>query len=162
MSSLILLSVTVAGSEPVHGRPERCVEDFRIEGSYRSDLIIIPGVTNCFSCALDSASNDTILFWYVSVDHQLLPASSVPHIETEGNFLILPTPESYVEPGTAGRKDIVCTDSNGQELEARLVSPGKKIKEIQLYHYTRYCKVSKFLPISINAHLYRFVAATVP
>ena len=104
-------------------QPERCVQNFRIDTDH-ADLIIVPGVINCFSCALDNASNPATIFWEVSLDSEFVPATSVPFIDIEGNFLILPTPESYVEPGTAGRRDLVCTDSNGQELEARLVSPG--------------------------------------
>ena len=101
-------------------RPEQCQVLYYIEED-RSSFIIVPEVTNCFNCALH---NESMLSWLVSIDTgDLVPASTVPNVEIEANYLIVPIPTDYVEPGNAGRRDIICTTGNRQ-LEARLTSPG--------------------------------------
>ena len=88
------------------------------------DIYITPGVVNCFSCALDSMGS---VIWQVEIDGDLvLPSVSEGTAATEGNFLIIAMPDNYVQPGTGGRQDIVCTSAvSGQNLEARLASPSK-------------------------------------
>ena len=108
--------------------PERvqCAQIFRIKRD-QTNIYIVPGVVNCFSCALDTMGNVT---WQVGLGGDLVPALSplalAFSIEIVDNFLVIAMPESYVRPGTAGRQDIVCISLLGsQSLEARLASPSK-------------------------------------
>ena len=82
----------------------------------------MPGVVNCFSCALDTTGGS--VSWQVELDGDPVPASSLPDIVVNGNFLVIAMPDNYVQPGTAGRRDIHCS-ANGQSVEARLASPSK-------------------------------------
>ena len=113
---------TGSGQNP----PSQCVHNLQVEYN-RIDLYIMPGVVNCFSCALDNKSDIT---WQVSLpNHELIPVSSSPDAVTDGNFLVILMPEMYVLPGTSGRRGIVCTSLfDGRILEARLASPS--IREI--------------------------------
>ena len=64
--------------------------------------------------------------WQVELNRDLIPPSLSPDAETDGNFLVIAMPDNYVQPGNSGRRDIACTSTvNGQNLEARLASPGK-------------------------------------
>ena len=64
--------------------------------------------------------------WQVELDGDPIPASSSPDVVVNGNFLVIAMPDDYVQPGTSGRKDIVCYSLiNGQTLEARLASRSK-------------------------------------
>jgi hypothetical protein len=86
------------------------------------DLYITPGLVNCFSCALD-AGGSTSVSWQVELDGDLVPASTSPDVVVDGNFLVIAMPNDYVQPGTSGRRDILCTNlANGQSLDARLAS----------------------------------------
>ena len=100
--------------------PAQCVQTFRIEQD-RVDLYIAPGVVNCFSCALDPNGR---VSWKVQLENELVPVSSSPDAVVIGNFLVITMPDDYVQPGTAGRRDISCT-VNDQHLEARLASQSK-------------------------------------
>ena len=73
--------------------------------------------------------------WQVDRDGLLVPvSSSSPDVVTNGNFLVITTPESYVLPGTSGRQDILCTSLvNGQSLEARLASPSKNLIHMNIF-----------------------------
>ena len=82
----------------------------------------MPGVVNCFSCALDTTSGS--VSWQVELDGDSVPVSSSPDAVVNGNFLVIAMPDNYVQPGTAGRRDIHCS-ANHQSLEARLASPSK-------------------------------------
>ena len=84
----------------------------------------MPGVVNCFSCALDNMGN---VNWQVNMDGDLVPVSLSPDAVTDGNLLVIAMPDDYVLPGTAGTQDIVCISIlNGQnQLEAQLASPSK-------------------------------------
>ena len=108
---------------PPHA-PSQCVQSFRIEHD-RVDLYIVSGVVNCFSCALDAIGG---VSWEVEVDGALVPISTLPDdniIVVNGSFLIIAMPDNYVQPGTSGRRDIICiSHANGQTLDARLASPG--------------------------------------
>ena len=83
------------------------------------------GVVNCFSCALDAIGG---VSWEVEVDGVLVPISTLSDdniIVVNGSFLIIAMPDNYVQPGTSGRRDIICiSHANGQTLDARLASPG--------------------------------------
>ena len=110
----------IAGST----QSSQCEEVYHIEED-RSRFIIVPGVKNCFGCALQSVGT---VSWLVSINGDLVPASTVSFVETEANYLVLPMPTDYVEPGNAGRRDIICTSGN-QQLEAGLISPGNSVIE---------------------------------
>ena len=84
----------------------------------------MPGVVNCFSCALDTGGS---VSWQVELNGDLVPVSSSPDTVVDGNCLVIAMPDNYVQPGTAGRRDILCS-ANGQSLEARLASPSKYAK----------------------------------
>ena len=87
----------------------------------------MPGVVNCFSCALDSNGSVSWKVHNVTVDGdlELVPVSSSSDAVADGNFLVVAMPETYVQPGPSGRRNIVCISLvNGQILEARLASPG--------------------------------------
>ena len=97
------------------------MQTFRIEQD-RIDIYITPGVVNCLSCALDTVGS---VNWQVELNGDLVSVSSSPDAVTDGNFLVIATPDNYVQPGTSGRLDIVCSAAtNGQNIEARLTSPG--------------------------------------
>ena len=98
--------------------PSQCVHTLRIENDWE-DLYIMPGVTNCISCAV---AGDVV--WQITVNDILIPVSAASQITyTENNYLIIPSPESYVLPGQSGRQNIECNGASS--LEARLVSPSK-------------------------------------
>ena len=82
----------------------------------------MPGVVNCFSCALDTTGGS--ISWQVELDGDLVPVSSSPDAVVNDNLLIIAMPDDYVQPGTSGRRDIGCS-ANGRSLEARLASPSK-------------------------------------
>ena len=91
------------------------METFRIEED-GIDIFIIPGVVNCFSCALDTQVE---VVWQTE-------GSEAP-LERD-NYLIIAIPETYILPGISGRRNITCisTIDNGLlPLRARLASPCK-------------------------------------
>ena len=65
--------------------------------------------------------------WQVDLDGDLVVVTLSPDAEANGNFLVIATPGDYVQPGTSGRQDIVCSLANNEavRLEARLASPSK-------------------------------------
>ena len=83
----------------------------------------MPGVVNCFICALDTNGS---VAWQVMLNGDLVPVSSSPDAVADDNFLVIAMPKNYVLPGTSGRRVIICTSiDNGQNFEARLASPSK-------------------------------------
>ena len=90
----------------------------------RQDLYIMPGVVNCISCNIVGS-----IAWQIEVDGDLFQATSssaAQFASTMNNYLIIAMPEDYVEPGTLGRRDILCSAPAGSpSLEARLASPSK-------------------------------------
>ena len=111
--------MSLLGSDP--STQAHCLRTFRIEHN-RMDVYIMPGVVNCFSCALDTMGN---VSWQLQ-DGEHVPASLSSDAVTDGNFLVIAMPDDYVLPGTSGRRTIVCTSLvNQQTLEARLGSPSK-------------------------------------
>ena len=98
--------------------PSQCVHTLQIKND-REDLYIMPGVINCVSCAV---AGDVV--WEITVNGIQVPVSSASQIaSTENNYLIIPSPESYVLPGQSGRQNIECIGVSS--LEARLASPSK-------------------------------------
>ena len=92
----------------------------------RQDFIIIPGVTNCFSCS--PASTDPL--WTVEIGCVLVAVPNMTPLTVgtttvvaRNGIVVLPMPELYILAGNIGRRDLVCTDSFGDEYEARLISP---------------------------------------
>lgn len=64
--------------------------------------------------------------WQVEENGDFVSPSASPNAEAVGNFLVIASPDTYIEPGTAGRRDIRCTSlTNGQNYEVRLASPSK-------------------------------------
>ena len=88
------------------------------------ELYITPGVANCFSCALDTMGP---INWQVDLDGDLVVVTLSPDAVAVGNFLVIAMTDSYVQPGTSGRRNIVCSLANNEalRLEARLASPSK-------------------------------------
>ena len=100
----------------------------RIEND-REDLYIMPGVTNCVSCAV---AGDVM--WEIEVNGIQISVSSMSASQiasTENNYLIIPSPESYVLPGQSGRQNIECFGVLSS-LEARLASPSKMDRFIMI------------------------------
>ena len=88
----------------------------------------MPGVVNCFMCDLPGN-----IAWQVEENRDLVPPAQSPNAEAVGNFLVIATPNAYVTPGTAGRRDIVCTSlTDGRNYEVRLASPSKSKSSLQL------------------------------
>ena len=84
----------------------------------------MPGVVNCFSCALDTMGN---VNWQVDLDGDLVVVTLSPDAVAVGNFLVIAMPDNYVQPGTSGRRNIACSlaFNDTVRLEARLASPSK-------------------------------------
>lgn len=101
--------------------PEQCAQTFRITQN-GTDIYIMPGVVNCFSCALMTNGN---VSWVVTVAGDfMLVFEEFPNATTNGIFLIIA--ENYVQPGPSGRQTIVCIsrDNDGDYFVATLASPG--------------------------------------
>ena len=83
----------------------------------------MPGVVTCFSCNLPGT-----ITWQIEENRESVPLSQSSNAEAVGNFLVIASPDTYVTPGTAGRRDILCTSlTDGQNYEVRLASPSKSI-----------------------------------
>ena len=90
----------------------------------------MPGVVNCFSCALDTNGS---VAWEVDRDGDLVPVSLSPAAVAIDNFLVITMPKMYVLPGTSGRRSILCTSvDNSQNLEGRLASPSIRVDASKL------------------------------
>ena len=83
----------------------------------------MPGVVNCFNCTLNTAGGS--VSWQIELDGDPVPVSLSPDaVVNHDNLLVIAMPDDYVQPGTAGRRDIHCSAIN-ESLEARLASPSK-------------------------------------
>ncbi len=118
------------------GQSTQCERIFQIDSEQNVDIVIVPGVVNCFSCALDR------VIWLVELDNgdivQPDSESSPDTVAVNGTRLVLAMPENYVQPGTAGRKYIECVSQlNNSNIEVRLASPskGRWLVIILSYHY---------------------------
>ena len=115
-------SITGAGLAQT---PSQCQQNFRLDANTGRDVIIVLGVVNCFSCAVDATQGVSVLWKF---DNNVVTTLLSNGVEAVGNYLVLNNPGAAVRPGSAGKVDIVCTDQNGvisDEFEARLNSPGK-------------------------------------
>ena len=66
--------------------------------------------------------------WQVEENRDLVAPAQSPNTEVVGNFLVIASPDTYITPGTSGRRDIVCTSqADGRNYEVRLASPSKSI-----------------------------------
>jgi hypothetical protein len=93
-----------------------------------TDINIVPGVVNCFSCALVTEGD---VVWQVELNGILVPASSSPDAVADNNFLVIEMPDDYVLSGPSGRQNISCTSLvDGQTIEARLASMGERVASI--------------------------------
>ena len=103
--------------------PTQCVHNLRIETD-RQDTYIMPGVVNCISCNIMGS-----ILWQIEVDGDLISTTTPTaalFASTMNNYLIIVMPEGYVEPGTSGRRYILCSAPAGTpSLVARLASPSK-------------------------------------
>ena len=118
---IIVCAGSCSGSGSGSGPPAQCVQTFRIEQD-QIEQYIVPGVVNCFSCALDTMGS---VSWQVELDGDLVPVSLSPDAVADGNCLIVEMPDNYVLPGPSGRRNITCTSLvDGQTFEARLASLG--------------------------------------
>ena len=120
MDEIINIAFTGSGSGDIP--PSQCVQTVTIMQD-GSDIDIMPGVVNCFNCALDSMSG---IAWEVEINGRLVPASLSPDAVADGNFLIIEMPDDYVSTGPSGGRNITCTSLfDGQSFEARLTSMGE-------------------------------------
>jgi hypothetical protein len=93
-----------------------------------TDIDIVPGVVNCFICAL--VTNGDVI-WQVELDGVLVPVSLSPDAVAIGNFLVIQMPDDYVPSGPSGRRNISCISLvDGQTIEARIVSMGERVANI--------------------------------
>ena len=100
--------------------PENCGRVLRI-GISGLDLLITPGILNCFVCPF----RFRVFSWQIEMGEA--------NTSESGTYLLLDMPESYVQPGLSGRRNITCiSDSAPPDMpfQARLVSPGKSLKTI--------------------------------
>ena len=116
----MLIDVCAAsGSGSGSGPPLQCEQTFQIERD-EADINIVPGVINCFSCALNTSGD---IAWQVELNGNLVSVSLSPDAEVDGKFLIIEMPDDYVSPGPSGGRNITCTSLiDGQTFEARLAS----------------------------------------
>ena len=119
---IIIINIAFIGSGSGDIPPSQCVQTFTIMQD-GTDIDVMPGVVNCFSCALDSMSG---IAWQVEINGRLVPVSSSPDVVVDGNFLIIEMPDDYVPFGQSGGRNITCTSIfDGQSFEARLTSMGE-------------------------------------
>ena len=112
----------------------------------RQDIIIVPGVTNCFSCVPNP-------LWTVEIDSATVAVPTSPSTLAVGTttltvmngYMVLPDPQLYVLAGNNGRRDLLCTDSGGIEYEARLISP-RELKILLKFTLNFYSSLSPPLP----------------
>ena len=94
----------------------------------RNDVLITLSPVNCIRCDLTGGG----ITWEVDG----MPIGSTPTTftnsdgttsmaSTDSSYLVLTNPRSFVTPGRAGRVDIQCQDANNDEIDTRLLSPGK-------------------------------------
>ena len=86
------------------------------------NISIVSGAVNCsFSCALDTMD---AVAWLVEmdIDGEVVPAEESPDAVTDGNFLVIAMPISYISSAPDERRTIACASLivDEQILEARL------------------------------------------
>ena len=107
-------SQTVGSGGESEQPPENCGQVLAIQQRFIDNVPIIPGVLNCFACPF------TVVIWQIERGESLTSEG--------GTYLLIDMPESYVQPGLMGRRNITCIGINpDMQFQARLVSPGKAI-----------------------------------
>ena len=96
----------------------------------RDDVLITLSPVNCFRCDLPGGG----ITWTLDILSIGLTATSFTNSDgttslasTVNSYLVLTNPQSFVTPGRAGRVDIQCQDANNDEIDTRLLSPGKQV-----------------------------------
>ena len=96
----------------------------------RVDVLITLSAVNCFRCdlagggitwTLDGMSIVSTATTFTNSDGTTSMASTV------NSYLVLTNSQSLVTPGRAGRVDILCQDALNDEIDTRLLSPGKQL-----------------------------------
>ena len=109
----------------------------------RDDVLITLSAVNCFRCdlpgggitwTLDGMSIGSTPTSFTNSDGTTSMASTV------NSYLVLTNPRSIVTPGRAGRVDIQCQDAVNDEIDTRLLSPGKQL--ILLITFSTCCRNS--------------------
>ena len=115
-------SQTVGSGDRSEQPPENCGQVLTIQQRFLDNVPIIPGVLNCFACPF------TVVAWQIE--------RGEPLTSEGGTYLLIDMPESYVQSGLAGRRNITCIGVNpDMQFQARLVSPGKAIYSLYLCAY---------------------------
>ena len=93
-----------------------------------SDVLITLSPVNCFRCDLPGGG----ITWQLDEMSIGLTATSFTNSDgttsmasTVNSYLILTNPQSHVTPGRGGRVHILCQDASNDEIDTRLLSPGK-------------------------------------
>lgn len=115
-SFLAILIITYAGL--CQSPPSQCVETFRIVQDMMN-ISIVSGAVNCFSCALDTMD---AVDWLIEMDEGVITADESPDVITNGNFLVVPMPISFISSASDGIRTIACASQidEDQILRARL------------------------------------------
>ena len=94
------------------------------------DVLITLSAVNCFRCNLLGGG---ITWQLVGMSITSTPTSftnidgTTSMASTVNSYLILTNPRSLVTPGRAGRVQILCQDAFNEEIDSRLLSPGKQV-----------------------------------
>ena len=96
----------------------------------RNDVLITLSPVNCIRCdltgggitwTLDGMAIGSTATSFTNSDSTTSMASNV------NSYLVLTNPRSLVTPGRAGRVDVLCYDTFNDEIDSRLLSPGKQL-----------------------------------
>ena len=96
----------------------------------RNDVLITLSPVNCFRCdltgggitwQLDGMPTGSTATSFTNSDGTTSMASTV------NSYLVVTNPRSFVTPGRNGRVQILCQDANNDEIDSRLLSPGKQV-----------------------------------
>ena len=86
------------------------------------NISIVSGAVNCFSCALDAMD---AVDWLVEMDGEVVTAEESPDVITNGNFLIVPMPISFISSATDGICTIACVSQNDEQILRATLSLGE-------------------------------------
>ena len=83
------------------------------------NISIVSGAVNCFSCVLDTMD---AVDWLVEMDGEVITAEESTDVITNGNFLVIPMPISFISSATDGIRTIACASQidEDQILRAKL------------------------------------------
>ena len=108
--------------------PSQC-DGVEIPLTRGDDVLITLDEVNCFRCDLTGGG----ITWTLK-ETFMITATPTPFTNTDGttsmasavnSYLVLTNPQSFVTPGRAGRVNILCQDAGNEEIDTRLLSPGK-------------------------------------